>query len=202
MKYFSDSCSDGREISVARMSVRISRTRIGAAIACAVLLGAMGFSAQPARAVEQFVTTAGLLRSAPHVAHVRVKSSRSVPGIAAIEYELEVLEALKGRLPGQIFMRMFSGFQVVNPGGGRHVAGSEWIVFLGRGESGLYPIRSLQWGRIDVATHATSGEQYLMKKLSGFPRPNRGNYHSLQEFRGLAKQILAGKRFSLKETAR
>jgi hypothetical protein len=149
-----------------------------------------------AQAVEKFETTAGLVRSAPYVAHVRVLGSRSVPGVAALEYELEVLEVFKGRLPGRIQMRMLSGFQVVNPGAGRHPTDSEWVVFLGRGQAGLYPIRSLQWGRIDVATHGMSGEQYLMKRLSGFPAPTRGNYHSLLEFRELAKKLLSGQQIT------
>lgn len=149
-----------------------------------------GPAATPANAVEKFVTTAGLIKSAPHIAHVRVLGSRSAPGMAALEYELEVLEVLKGDLPGQIHMRLFSGFQVVNPGGAVHPAGSEWLVFLGPGRQGVYPIRSLQWGRIDVGTHAETGEQYLIKKLSGFPPPTTGNYHSLTEFRAVAKKLL------------
>ena len=149
-----------------------------------------GPAGEPANAVEKFVTTAGLIKNAPHIAHVRVLGSRTAPGMAALEYELEVLEVLKGKLPGQIHMRLFSGFQVVNPGGAVHPAGSEWLVFLGPGQQGVYPIRSLQWGRIDVATHADSGEQYLIKKLSGFPPPAKGNYHSLTEFRAIAKKLL------------
>lgn len=162
--------------------------------AAASLLVALSLVAIPGNdpvAVEQFVTTSNLVRTAPHIAHVRVLGSHSVPGVAALEYELTVLEVLKGSLPGQLRMRMLSGFRIVNPGGVKHPAGSEWIVFLGSGQAGLYPIRSLQWGRIDVGTHASSGEQFLIKKLTGFPRPAQGNYHSLQEFRTLVSDILS-----------
>lgn len=143
-------------------------------------------------AVEQFMTTRDLMRTAPFIAHVRVIDAHTVPGIAALEYDLQLLEALKGKLPGRLRMRMFCGLRVVNPGGAEQPAGSEWIVFLGPGSGDLYPIRSLQWGRIDVATNSESGEQVLIKQLSGLPAPASGAYHTLPEFRQLVRGVLSG----------
>ena len=153
----------------------------------------VGFVAGSLPAVEQFLTTADLVRTAPYVAVVRVESSGQVPGLAAREYELSVLENLKGRLPARIRMRVLSALRVVNPGGEAQPVGSEWLVFLGKEQpGGHYPLRSLQWGRIPVGTNAETGEQIVLKALTGFPPPAGGLYYRLDEFRLLVRELLRG----------
>lgn len=162
-----------------------------------VFLGAiaalsLSFGASAVQAIETPTTTGGLIRNAPYIAHVRVRSSGPVPGVAATEYQLEVLEALKGRLPGTIRLRMFSGLRVVNPSGQRHPAGSEWLVFLGPGNSGLYPLRSLQWGRLDLAIDPDSDLRIITRELAGVAAPTASRYHTLREFREIVRSLLGG----------
>lgn len=171
-------------------SIALIRIARAASRFVGVLMIAAGLAATPALAIETPITTAGLIKNAPYVAHVRVASSGRVPGVAATEYQLEVLEAFKGRLPGTIRLRMFSGFRIVNPSGQRHPPGSEWLVFLGPGSSGLYPLRSLQWGRIDLAIDPDSDLRIITRELVGVPASNSASrYHTLREFREIVRSL-------------
>ena len=138
------------------------------------------------QAYERFTTTARLIRGASYVAHVRVNGGRRVPGAGHVrEYRLTVLENFKGKLSHGARVRIPVASRIVQPNGKPDPAGSEWIVILGRKTSaGVYPLRSLKWGKIEIYIRESTGQKMLARRLTGMGR----GLFSLARFRATVKR--------------
>ena len=142
-------------------------------------------------ALEERTTTARLIKSAPYVAHVRVENIRRVPGpVPIFNYQVLLLESLKGDLPQAFDVRVMLGSGVLQPSSRPTPPGSEWILILGRkNKFGVYPLRSLTWGKIELFQNQETGDYYLARPVNGFPGQS-GPRLSLQEFRLRVREIL------------
>lgn len=153
------------------------------AVLVAVLLPIAAF------AIELFSTTRELLLDAPHVAHVSVLRGQSLGGV--LEYDLLVLESFKKPLPDQIRMRV-PVMAEMGTQRGVDPAGVEWIVMLGQERDGLFPLRSIAWGRIPVVT--ADGEKRLAKNVTGMGGGQfQGVSMTLRDFRIAVRDLLRGK---------
>ncbi len=149
--------------------------------------------AGPARALEERTTTAELAREAPYVALVRVEGARTLPGPFPIQnIEVALLENLKGKLPLSFDVRIILNQNYARPGGSRPPSpGDLWILILGeKNAEGIYPLRSMHWGRIEVIEHPQTGEYLLARPVTGFSSQSAERV-SLEEFRVLLKNLLA-----------
>ncbi len=139
-------------------------------------------------ALEVMMTTQELVRSSPYVAHVRVLGSAATHGPVSIkEYRLVVLENLKGQLPAEIRVKILLASHVIDPDGMSDPAGSEWILILGeKNAEGIYPLRSLSWGKIELYEDSETGKMMLGRNLTGF---RGGPKFTLDEFRELVRNL-------------
>ena len=149
------------------------------------------------RAYELFTTTAGLIRTSPHIAHVRVDSASAPDSLfGVVDFQVTLIENLKGRLPNSFPVRLLISSRIVEPDGKPDPAGSEWILILGKKNSnGFYPLRSLNWGKIEIFRSLESGEKLLARKLTGFPASSTfrgdagGAYITLDNFKKQVRRI-------------
>lgn len=160
-----------------------STMRLSASLLAAFLPFALG-------AIELFSTTRELVLDAPYVSHVSVLRGQSLGGV--LEYELLVHENYKKQLPDQIRVRI----PVMAEMGTQHgvePAGVEWIVMLGQEKNGLYPLRSIAWGRIPVVADGP-GEKRLAKNVTGMGGGQlQGISMTLGEFRSAVRDLLRTK---------
>jgi hypothetical protein len=157
-----------------------------------LLVGGFGLLAvSPLAALEEETTTAELIRSVPYVAHVRVETVKKVPGPFTIKnYEVLLLENLKGKLPLSFDVRILERSRIAHPSGRRIRPGQEWILILGRKNSqGIYPLRSLTWGKIELLKHPETGEFFLLRPVTGFAGKSAERL-SLQQFRARVQKLL------------
>ncbi len=138
---------------------------------------------------EANVSTEEILSSAPNIAHVRILASREIPGFArTVEYTVVVVEVMKGSLPAVFEMRVMHASRVLSPSGQKDADGSEWLVILGeRNVHGIYPVRSVSFGRIEIVTNQATGQQTIARPLSDFEKPGF-RYVPLDEFRAGMKK--------------
>lgn len=156
-----------------------------------LVVGGFGIAVPPLGALEEQTTTAELIRSAPYVAHVRVETMKVVPGPFPMRnYEVLLLDNIKGRLPLSFDVRIFEQSRIAHPSGRRIRPGQEWILILGRkNKQGIYPLRSLTWGKIELLKHPETGEYFLFRPVTGFAGKSAERL-SLQEFRARVDQLL------------
>lgn len=138
---------------------------------------------------EANFTTEEMLAAAPNIAHVRVLSSREIPGFGkTVEYTVAVIEVMKGNLPPTFEMRVMHTSRGISPSGQKDPVGSEWLVILGeRNQYGIYPVRSVSFGRIEIVTNQATGRQTIARPLPDFERPGF-RYVPLDEFRAGMKK--------------
>lgn len=138
-------------------------------------------------AIELFVTTRDLVLDSPYVSHVSVMRGQSLGGV--LEYDLLVLENYKKQLPDQIRVRV-PVMAEMGTQAGVEPAGVEWIVMLGEERNGMYPFRSIAWGRIPVTTDG-SGDKRLARNVTGL---GGGQLHgismTLRDFREAVRRLL------------
>lgn len=140
-------------------------------------------------AIELFSTTRELVLDAPHVSHVSVLRGQSLGGV--IEYDLLVLENYKKALPDQIRVRI-PVMAEMGTQRGVEPAGVEWIVMLGEERAGMYPLRSIAWGRIPVVN--SEGEKRLAKNVTGMGGGQfQGISMTLRDFRVAVRDLLRGR---------
>lgn len=159
-----------------------STLHIGALALLPLLLLLPGKSVSP---WEKYTTTAELISKAPYVAHVRVEDYQIVSRQARLyDFRLTVLENLKGRLPTSIRVRILAASRVIDPDGLPDAPGTEWVVILGKPlKSGIYPLLSLNWGKIEILENRATGEKVLGRPLTGMKEKKGRRYISLDDFR-------------------
>lgn len=138
---------------------------------------------------EANLTTDEILAAAPNIAHVKVVSSREIPGFTrTVEYTVAVIEVMKGDLPPTFEMRVMHASRSLSPSGQKDPEGAEWLVILGeKNEFGIYPVRSVSFGRIDIVTDQVTGQQTIARPLPDFEKPGF-RYVPLDEFRAGMKK--------------
>lgn len=159
---------------------------------CILLVYFFAFCGLAAR--ERFSSTAGMIRQAPHVVHVRVESQRVVPGLSSLrEYTVTVLENFKGKIASSIRVRIFHASHLIDSNRRPEAVGSEMVLVLGlETDAGFYPLRSLHWGKIDVRIEARTGVRRLARPVSGFGKARgRAKVVTLGEFRALCASLRA-----------
>lgn len=138
-------------------------------------------------AIELFATTRELVLDSPYVSHVSVIRGVSLGGVQ--EYDLLVLENFKKPLPGTIRMRI-PVMAEMGTQRGIDPPGMEWIVMLGEGTAGLYPLRSIAWGRIPIVIDE-NGEKRLSKNVTGLGGGQfQGISMTLRDFRNALRGLL------------
>ncbi len=156
--------------------------RLSAILLAALLPLALG-------AIELFATTRELVLDAPYVSYVSVLRGQSLGGV--LEYDLLVLENYKKQLPDQIRVRV-PVMAEMGTQRGVEPAGVEWIVMLGEERNGMYPFRSIAWGRIPVAADGP-GEKRLTKNVTGMGGGQlQGISMTLRDFREAVRRLLRG----------
>ncbi len=174
--------------AAARLYAAVRSSGRAAVFVYALALPLLLLPASHVFALEEFSTTAMVVDKAVLVLHGRVRQSRPASGGAVREYDIEVLEVLKsggGEPGGLIRVRIFSGLRSVMPSGTADEDGAELIFILGAPVGGVYPLRSLEWGRIELGTDEETGATYLLRRLTGYPPPVHARFYSLDEFREL-----------------
>lgn len=130
--------------------------------------------------IELYTTTAEVIQGAPHVASVMVDEGALEGGV--LSYKLIVTEDFKGLLPERIQVKV----PVLAELGTTRTpesSGSQWLVILGDPVNGVYPLRSISWGKIPIFLD-DNGERRLARNLTGFGDNSfRGKSLTLEEFR-------------------
>lgn len=139
--------------------------------------------------IELYTTTAEIVQDAPHVASVMVEEG-SLQG-SVLVYRLLVTEDFKGSLPERIEVRIPV---LAEMGTSRtpEASGSQWLLMLGNGANNLYPLRSINWGKIPILINE-EGQMALGRNLTGFGgHPFRGKSFTLSEFREVTRSYRKG----------